>query len=465
MSSKTVRFSNMTVRPEVAGLRDPEKNRDPSVMVVDIRGIDIALVNALRRVIPSEVETVAVPFDPMDPMTNVPNAGLLPATDKAFNNAGIWFYKNVSAQHNELLGSRIGLIPINIPENELRGYSPSKYRFRLRVKADGLDGLEDKKTGIREVTTKDIEVLDETGAKVPNTLRDSIFPPSPVTGDHIVLVRLRPGKLGGDEGEEIHVEFRARLGISKEHARWSAVSSCFHVYCKDTKRVEASITAKLEAEAVKANVDGIDKLDKKTVESIRRDHLALDAHRDFERDEEGEPSAFVFTVQSECCLRPKFLVQQGFRVLSKKVRDFANDLVASATLPLGESRVKVEKVANDDDFFKIMVDGEDHTLGNLVMGLLCLFWFGKKGNKAKALSVSYNQPHILESRIVFEIRCADPGADVRNVMVEGLVWIVNYIDEIASEWKSFAGLEDPFPLPKFRLAAAPAQVQDGGAWA
>lgn len=454
------RFKNLVVLPQVAGLGDPERGRHPSITRFEIEGVDVCCVNALRRVIQAEVETVAIPFDPMDPTTNVPNAGLLSPSDNAHNVPGIRFFVNSgqqSGQHNEELGHRLSLIVIDVPENELRGYSPLKYLFRIRVKADGLDGKLDNATRLREVTTEDIEVLDETGAQVPRAVRNALFPPSPVTGDHVPLARLRAGKLGENDGdEEIHVQFRARLGTGKEHARWSAVSSCFHIYRPDPKRVEASFNAKLEAAKKAANVET---LDSAVVERIRRDHLSLDAKRDFEQDENGEPTAFVFEIHSECSLRGRFLVQQGFRVLSKKVRDLANGLVASATADDAESNVRVEKVVNDDDLYRILVNGEDHTLGSCVTGM-----FDKVAERDKVLLFAFNEPHPLESRIVFDIRLAEPGLDVRDVLVKGLTSIVKDIDDLAAEWNEFAGMKDPFPLPAFRPNVASSGGGGGNAW-
>ena len=138
------------------------------ILKFDIDGVKMSLVNALRRIMISEVNTVA--FETTE-----------------FEESSIKITENTTQFHNEMLLHRIGLIPINIPDTD--NFNESDYTFSLEV--------ENKTNSVIYVTAGDIKVMNNlTGAEEPN---EKFFPKDPISKDNIMIVRLLPNPAGNSE--------------------------------------------------------------------------------------------------------------------------------------------------------------------------------------------------------------------------------------------------------------------------
>ena len=211
--ASNARFANLVTVLEGGGVGE-----GPSTSKFDVIGVDLCVVNALRRAVMADVTTVAIAFDPADP--------------KSERDAGIQFFKNTGVLHNEFLGHRISMVPLGFDERKIAGYDPALYKFVLKKKNQG--------DAVIDVTTGDFVVQDVTGAALPDLTR-TVFPPNAITGDHILLARLKPSANNDGDGEEISLEARARRGTGREHARWSPVSACYFRNKIDEAKFEASL--------------------------------------------------------------------------------------------------------------------------------------------------------------------------------------------------------------------------------
>ena len=394
----------------------------------DVEGIDLCIVNSVRRVIMSDVQTAAFNYDPTHP---------------AAAGSGIAILRNTSSLNNEFVGQRVSLVPLGFDPNQLRMFEPSRFKCVLKVKNAG--------NTVRDVTTGDFEVFDQGGALHPKAVRDAIFPANPLTGDHILLLRLKPSTQCDGNGEEIHVECHASVGTGRMHARWSPVSSCFFRFKKDPGLVKAALDARISALDEKRLADGKPPLDVVERERERVQHDALDAHRCFLRsDATGEPVAFEFIIDCETRHRPSILVFEALRVLHDKVMAFREALVGSMDEGVGgedgaqyddtHRKVVIKPFANTDDFYHVLVRKEDHSLGNLVQGMLYGKWVRDGGSKEVSY-IGYYMPHPLETNIVIKIKCAIPGDDVVARLSEGATWLAGELNALMVEWVMFAGLD------------------------
>ncbi|MEM2341479.1 MAG: DNA-directed RNA polymerase subunit D [Candidatus Bathyarchaeia archaeon] len=158
-----------------------------------VEGINAPLANTLRRIILSEVPTMAID--------------------------DVVIYENSSVLHDEMLALRLGLIPLktdldsyNLPEkcsckSEL-GCPLCRAILTLDVKAD---------SGVRTVYSGDL---------IPEN--PNIAPIS----DRIPIVKLA-------RGQRIRLEAYAKLGRGKVHAKWQPVSACTYRY-KPIVRIDYS---------------------------------------------------------------------------------------------------------------------------------------------------------------------------------------------------------------------------------
>jgi DNA-directed RNA polymerase subunit L len=439
-----VHFSNLRVEADAPGLPVPGEGggpAGPSRLLFDVDGVDLCVVNALRRAIMADVRTAAIAFDPRG------------GPESAERN-DVEFRKNTTVLHNEFLGHRISLVPLNFDERQLAGFHPSQYKFVLQAKNAGETVL--------DLTTAHFRVLDAaTDAALPNAFRDALFPPSPVTGDHVLLVRLKPGARGDGNGEEVDLTCRARLGSGRDHARWSPVSECHFRNRLDPVAYEAALAATLARK-------GVDPADPASASAgIRRQHEAFEGQRCFLKNAHGEPCAFEFVLKSETRLRPAHVVRAGFEALAAMVRALLRgvqrervgravyDARAAVAGDGGDgaaarvTEVDVLPAPNMDDVYDLVVSPADHTLGNLVQGMLYVRWVraeqgdedSSEGAEDRVRFIGYHQPHPLEDRILFKIKCA-VGDDVLALFERGVAWVAGRLDALGDEWAAVAKLSN-----------------------
>ena len=410
-----------------------------------IEGVDLCVINSARRAVISDVKNVAVDFDPSNPV---------PFDIKNPLTSGIFFKKNTSVTDNEKLGRLISLIPICVDENRIKGYHPNIFKFIIKAKNNGEE--------ILSIKSSDIRVLDPADSEVSKAVRDSMFPACPITNDHILIVRLKPSPLPSQEGEEIDIEFRARLGSGRENACWSPVCKCAFGFVRNDELFERNLAALIENLRLEYEQGG-KTFTREDYERERNQYATLDGQRNFSIDENDNPVAIQFNIESVNRLRPTYLFREGLSVLSQKMKDFMdgikdydeegwgaeneNDVDAAFEAP---SRIKIVKQANMDDMFEIAVNDEGHTLGNLVQGLLYRHWNmnsrSQEGGAKGVVFIGYTEPHppgtgasSSDDRIVFYIK-VNPGDRLGKVMEEGLSWCIDYVESIKNEFAEFAGL-------------------------
>jgi DNA-directed RNA polymerase subunit L len=404
-------FRDLVVSPD-------DGRAGPTTAGFDIHGVDLAVVNALRRCIMTEVPTAAFRFDAAGPAQP----------------QGIRILANTSVLHNEFVGHRVSLVPLGFDENQLETFDPTHWRFVLKAKNGSM-------ADVLDVTTADFEVFDQTGARVKQEVRNAILPPCSVTGNHILLLRLKPSSLGDGNGDEVHMECTPSMGVGRDHARWSPVSMCFFRHKVDQEEAASVLRKKIEAANAAREAQSQAELTSSEVESLTAQFMTLDAHRCYYKDEHGEPKAFEFRIESVTRLRPAYLFYKAFRVLLKKL-----EVITAAIEGQGDTGGKVELVSypNMDDFYHFLIRGEDHTIGNLLQGLLYKRWV-RDGLAREVSYIGYYQPHPLESHIIVKIKCAIAGDDVRRRMAEGVRSIVEHLEALALEFVRFAGLDTAKP--------------------
>jgi len=205
------------------------KKLNEEEIVFDIVGIDAPLANALRRILISEIPTMAI------------------------EKVGMW--QNTSVIPDENLAHRMGLIPIDVDATkfEFRGVGEEEsetncIKFKLHAicsKTELCVGEaplnntedEDKLYVNANVMSGQLEWIpvgnqEETFAeKLPKSLLDDIL-----------IAKMRPG-------QEIEMDLVVEKGLGKTHAKWSPVCTAYYRLLNDIK-IKAPIVGK-EADLLK----------------------------------------------------------------------------------------------------------------------------------------------------------------------------------------------------------------------
>jgi DNA-directed RNA polymerase subunit L len=388
----------------------------------DVHGIDLAVVNAIRRTVLADVPSATMRFTPYEPASN-----------------GINIATNTSALHNEMLGHRLSLVPVCVTENELAALAANKehLKFKLHVK-----NTSDR---VLNVTTEDFKVYDK-GVLQPDKVREDLFPACPISKRHILLLKLRPSSLGTSEGEELVLDAQPSVGTGSQHACFCPVSICFFTNKKDAAACDVAFAKQLQGLRQSREEAGLAAPSPEEVAELRRSFDALDAQRCFVTNKRGDPCVFEFRLESECRLRPAFLIFKAIDILRNKVARIRDALQAS-----NADVVAVKPYGNTAGLFHMILRGESHTIGNLLQTLMYIKYI-RDATEMPATSarqvldfVGYNAPHPLEQYVIVQLKMAAGktlAADVEQFVISALDWMTLLMGALCKEWYQASGMKD-----------------------
>jgi len=182
---------------EIISINDEE-------IVFDFIGVDVSIANALRRILLSEVSTMAIEH--------------------------VYVWINSSLLHDEVLAHRIGLIPIKADPAAFDAFTSAEDEptdsntlvFKLDVKYERPVGLEDEvgytRDGRPQPRPPTMTVYSGRLEWVPQGTQDEHFTEIKPVYEDIILAKLRPG-------QQITLEAHARKGNGRNHAKYSPVAT------------------------------------------------------------------------------------------------------------------------------------------------------------------------------------------------------------------------------------------------
>ncbi len=247
-------------------------------------GYPPVLVNALRRLILSEVPTLAVDF--------------------------MYVYDNSSSVFDEILAHRIGLLVLDSNEALTRLRSPEEC-----VNASE----EDESCYVKMILDVEVPAREESGRyvnageiKVGSNITRIVYPETP-------LLYLAPG-------QRVHAVAYARLGRGKEHGKWSPASAAVMQYVPVVHIKSGNVGEKcLEClsaypEVVNAIRTGETRIEYlKNINTSGLHYCAETECRDA-IELEYDSTRQILTVESTGALRPERIVLESVRALEAKAR-------------------------------------------------------------------------------------------------------------------------------------------------
>jgi DNA-directed RNA polymerase subunit D len=250
-----------------------------------VSGVNVPFANALRRIMLTEVPTMAI-----DEIVILENSSIL---------------------NDEILAHRMGFIPL---KTDLDSYSLPE-----ECKCESEFGC----NLCRSNLTLEAEAEDKTRIVYSGDMKPENPDIAPVS-DKIPLVKLAPE-------QRIKLEAYARLGKGKKHAKWQPVSMCVYTHLPevriDSERCDAcgkcvevcpeEILVKTDKGIKTQNV--IDcTLCMDCVDACPQNPPAVEVSWD--------KNAFVFKIESTGALPAERIVIEATKILDKKVKEFSDQL-------------------------------------------------------------------------------------------------------------------------------------------
>ena len=284
---------------------------DSECIEFDLIGVSPSFANALRRILISEVPTMAIEH--------------------------VFFLNNTSTIPDEILAHRLGLIPIHA--------DPGLFKFRGETfEGDENDqkntivlGLKFKcthPTNSKKVLSKELVWMPK-GSKIPeeanvhfSTGQDEIAGMQAIKPVHedILLAKL-------SLGQEIELEAHCTKGVGAEHAKWSPVATAWYRLCPEVVLLEDVVGEKADQLMSKFpedinpfRIEGSGQA-KKVVVKEGKPHLeCLERVRALSADPDWSDSVqlrkiknhFIFTIESTGAISPEDLLVSALDILRAK---------------------------------------------------------------------------------------------------------------------------------------------------
>jgi DNA-directed RNA polymerase subunit D len=250
-----------------------------------IRDADVPFMNALRRIVISEVPCMAI-----DEVVIIENSSIL---------------------QDEIIAHRLGLIPL---KTDLESYNlpeecPCKSEFGCNL--------------CRVTLTLDVESKEGTRTVYSGELKSENPDIVPVS-DKIPIIKLA-------KEQRLRLEAYARLGKGKNHAKWQPVSMCTYKYFP-----------KIEISSKNCDACG------KCVEICSRKVLTKTGNKIEVRDLMActlcqdcvdacpqnpppikiswEENAFIFSLESTCALPPERILREAIKILDEQLKDLEGQI-------------------------------------------------------------------------------------------------------------------------------------------
>jgi DNA-directed RNA polymerase subunit D len=250
-----------------------------------VRGVNVPFVNALRRIMLTQVPAMAI-----DEIVILENSSIL---------------------HDEILAHRMGLIPLKTDLDS--------YNLPEECKCESALGC----NLCRANLTLEAEATDKTITVYSGDLKPENPDIAPVS-DKIPIGKLAPE-------QKINLEAYARLGKGKKHAKWQPVSMCTYMYLPkikiDSKRCDkCGKCIKVCPEEVLVDMaEGV------TTQKVVECTLCMDCADACPQDPPAvevswDKEAFVFKIESTGALPAERILLEALKILDSKIKDFSIQL-------------------------------------------------------------------------------------------------------------------------------------------
>lgn len=403
MSEATVRFSDLV------------KHHNSNKISFDIQGIDLSVVNSIRRTILSEVECIGFYFEIKNHQTI----------------SDIVIHQNTSPLHNEFLSHRLSLIPLHFSQEEIDNWDDDKYTFVLEK-----ESMENTNV---DVTTEHFKILDQNKSEMPRSFVQRILPPNNITGDYILLTKLKPRANDNQkEKNKVHITLKAKKGCAKKCICWSIASECTFFNTVDVAKAEKALEKKIE-----------DITDKSATEEFIKNFNLLEKFRYFHTDRFGEPSKFTFSIETENSMKPEHVFMNSINYLSRTFKLLKNDIEIN-NKESEDSIISIDSNTDTTGFFVVSFKNYTHTIGNMLQSYLVNRHVrsssvssacdeNKKDDDVKLSYAGYNVPHPLEELFILKLKFLDiTKADaVRKILKQTFEEIIEMLDNIKTTWDGF----------------------------
>jgi len=389
----------------------------------EFANVHYSMVNAIRRLMISSVKTVGFRTEP-------------------YTACDVKVIINDTPLHNQFIAHRIAMVPLYIAKPDT--FDIDDYQFIINVS--------NNTNSIMSITSEDFQIKQiSTNRMLPKEEVKKIFPPDPITGDYLLLDRLRPkyfvpakqvsrevvaemakdfSKLTtGDDIMHFHIEAKASISNGVENGHYSPVAVASYINTVDPEKAELGLKAYIDKQNEVAKLKNIVPM---TPEQLKTRFDLTERARFFYTNDKDEPNVFTFKIETVGPIPSLIIFHRAIDILKDKIATFISNLISR-----NNEIITIRPSDQLNGGHDIIVQNEDDTLGNIVQSHLCLMFadYGLPKEQKKLTYIGYKRPHPLEKHIIFAIQGQTDNIDelINDVVKVGCAEIVKMLNKIQNE--------------------------------
>jgi DNA-directed RNA polymerase subunit L len=327
-------------------------------LTFNAKNIDTSIINAIRRVVLSEIPCVVFRTMP-------------------YEKSMVEITKNTSRLNNEILKQRISCIPIHITDLSI---PLDKYVVELDMKNDTNEMM--------YITTQHFKIKDvESDRYLIQKEVERIFPKNEITNEHILVARLRPRLSDDIPGEELAFTAKMTISNAKEDSGFNVVSTCSYNFLKDV----AALPQAWEEKKKELLSKGVSE-DEMPFE--KENWMIHDANRIYKKDQ------FNFIIETIGVFDNKSILSKACDVMNVKLQGVIDEC-SSESLQINEAETMMKA-------FDIILENEDYSLGKSIEYALHELFF--KRNEYLGF-VGFRKQHPHDSYSIIRLAFKDEATD------------------------------------------------------
>lgn len=380
------------------------KFKNDDTLNFNVNNLPVAFLNSLRRIMINDIETIAF-------------------RTEYGKESDIKIETNTSVINNEFLAHRLSLVPIHYDPKKISTFDKNKYEFVIDITNNTTKPL--------DVTTEHIQI-NEGSKLLSKTAAQSFFPPDKITGEYILLNRLKPNKSGETEkdgGETLKITMKADKSTGKEHSRYNPTCVSVFTNVRDMTKIEEELKKRFHDKDIERKTLGKKPLTNDEKKPIIKSFMVSEADRYFKTDSSGEPNSFEFLIESDGRIPPHIIFDKSLFVFEEKLNNFLKKINESERCVVKASDCIMKG-------FDFIIEDEDYTIGNVIQEFMFKLYQNVNQEDKKVKYVSANVPHPLENKLLIRVSLEEItlGSDYIKELFEDCVSeIKSIIDKLKTE--------------------------------
>lgn len=391
----------------------------------EVGNIQTSMANGIRRTIISDIKTVGFRTEP-------------------YEASQVNIIANDTPLHNQFVLHRISLIPIHIAKPDK--FEIDDYLFIIDVVNDT--------NSIIDITTEDFKIKRiSTNKFLPEEEVKKFFPPDPITGDYILINRLRPkyfvpsktlsqevvdemGKVFTKKTDDVmrfHIEGKVCISNSKENGHFCPTSCAAYINTVDNDKAKLGLKNYIDKQLEIAKDTNVSAM---TTEQLTRRFDLTEKARYFYTNNKDEPNVFTFKIETVGVIPSLIIFHRSIDILKDKINNFVSNLINN-----NEDVITINPSSQLNGGYDIIIKDEDDTLGNILQTHLCLLYadYTIPKEQRKLQFIGYKRPHPLENHIILALHGSSNEKMptlITDIIKPGCQQIIKVFNKIQSELES-----------------------------